>query len=73
MKGDFKDDDDNYLDRVGEIVGGLKLPEDVTDIIADGKNVAKGKPKATISSFAFIITSILARTPGRLLSVKTDD
>jgi len=43
VKGDFKNDDGSYSDRVGKIIGGLNPAGDVRDIIADGKRVWDGE------------------------------
>ena len=60
IKGDFKDDDGSYSDRVGKIIGGLNPAGDVRDIVANGKKVIQGDGKATIP----LIASIVGGVPG---------
>ncbi len=48
IKGDFKEDDGSYSDKVGKIIGGLNPVGDVRDIVTNGKKVIGGDGKATI-------------------------
>jgi len=60
IKGDFKDDDGSYSDKVGKFIGGLNPIGDVRDIVANGKKVIGGDGKATIP----LIASIVGGVPG---------
>ncbi len=55
VKGDFKDDDGSYSDKVGKMVGGLNPVGDVRDVIANAKNVLQGKKGAVVGLGAAII------------------
>ena len=50
IKGDFKEDDGSYSDKVGKFIGGLNPVGDVRDIIANGKKLIQGDGKATNTS-----------------------
>lgn len=58
IKGDFKEDDGSYSDKVGKIIGGLNPAGDVRDIIANGKNVIDGKKGAGVALGASIVGAI---------------
>ena len=58
IKGDFKDDDGSYSDKVGKIIGGLNPVGDIRDIIANGKGVFEGKNGAWIGLGASIIGAV---------------
>lgn len=55
IKGDLKDDDGSYSDKVGKIVGGLNPVGDIRDVIANIKNVSEGKPGSKVALGASII------------------
>jgi len=58
IKGDFKDDDGSYSDKVGKIIGGLNPAGDVRDIIADGKRVWDGEKGGWIKLGATIVGAV---------------
>jgi hypothetical protein len=60
IKGDFKEDDGSYSDKVGKFIGGLNPIGDVRDITANGKKLIQGDGKATIP----LIASIIGGVPG---------
>jgi hypothetical protein len=55
VKGDFKDDDGSYSDKVGKYVGSLNPVGDVRDVVANAKNVLQGKKGAVVGLGAAII------------------
>ncbi len=72
VKGDFKDDDGSYSDRVGKIIGGLNPAGDVRDIIANGKGVVEGKPGAWIGLGAAVVGIIPIIGDGGKIVLKSE-
>lgn len=70
VKGDFKDDDGSYSDRVGKDVGGLLPPADGRDVVANIKNVYGGKPGAKVALGAAIIGAIPLVGDGAKILIK---
>lgn len=73
VKGDFKDDDGSYSDKVGKIIGGLNPAGDVRDIVADGKRVADGEKGGWIKLGATILGAVpIVGDAGKAL-IKTEE
>jgi len=73
IKGDFKDDDGSYSDRVGKIIGGLNPAGDARDIVADGKRVADGEKGGWIKLGATVIGAVpIVGDAGKAL-IKTEE
>jgi hypothetical protein len=72
VKGDFKDDDGSYSDKVGKMIGGLNPIGDVRDIIANGKGVIDSKKGAGIGLGASIIGAAPIVGDGAKIFIKAE-
>lgn len=73
IRGDFKDDDGSYSDRVGKITGGLNPLGDARDIVADGKRVADGEKGSWIKLGATVIGAVPIVGDGAKALIKAEE